>query len=293
MTDRTCDLCGKAFPYPSGLRKHQARKTPCRDIVPVTDRGTPCPHCNRAYTQYSAMRRHVRTACKMRTAEQRQRAFDARTMRELKAENERLRTQDAPTINNITNNFITQDMSTNISNNVNLERVEANFMYGVAARIPKAEDIKTSHVTAEYLKQFLPENSEPTDLVKHAANLVLQTFRSMYGASVRISDVGIMQDNRDVKRVFVSQGRGAWESQNFRYTLSDWLSGALRFRIRGLRALDDLSIEQAKIVEMAQNAGFIRVLHDESAFRPHVAPETPELIMTQTLNELLEAQRDA
>ncbi len=247
------------------------------------------------------MRRHIRDACKLGTPARRQKAQDAQTIQDLKRTIAELSAR-ADLKSNITQSplhaqsiQISPTMTTNITNNINIGRVEASFMSGVAAQLPRAEDIKADHVTADYLRELLPTDPDPADLIKHAANLVLQTFRSMYGESVKIADMGIMRDNTDVKRVYVSQGRGAWESQFFLFTLSDWLTGALRCKIRALRTHYEmpeggsLSIEQTKIVEMAQNAGFIRVLHDESAFRRHVVPETPELILSKTVNRLLKS----
>jgi len=72
----TCGRCGKDFVYPTKLRRHQKRKTPCAPILEKEDlpdkvQEDPdlgkkkCRFCGRAFSSYSAMRRHVRNNCKI------------------------------------------------------------------------------------------------------------------------------------------------------------------------------------------------------------------------------------
>lgn len=49
--DRTCDLCGKAFKYPSHLKKHKGRKTPC-------DQSFDCDTCNKSYNSRQGLWKH-------------------------------------------------------------------------------------------------------------------------------------------------------------------------------------------------------------------------------------------
>lgn len=76
MDDRTCASCGKSFPKPTQLRRHQARKTPCAPIleekdIPAEKLKDPdlnkkqCRFCKRVFSSYDSMRRHVRTSCKI------------------------------------------------------------------------------------------------------------------------------------------------------------------------------------------------------------------------------------
>ena len=76
MTDRTCELCGKEFAKPFYLRRHQNRKTPCAPILDAVTTTTEhpadsnlskkqCRFCNRVFSSYASMRRHVRQSCKI------------------------------------------------------------------------------------------------------------------------------------------------------------------------------------------------------------------------------------
>jgi len=76
MPNNTCQTCGASFPFPWKLKRHLARKTPCAPILeqeelpgetlkdPDLDKKT-CRFCNRMFSSYPSMRRHVRTACKI------------------------------------------------------------------------------------------------------------------------------------------------------------------------------------------------------------------------------------
>lgn len=67
MANRTCTKCGRAFKYPSQLRDHLKRKTPCEPIVAT---GAPaegviaCRHCGRTFASKISMYRHIRVSCR-------------------------------------------------------------------------------------------------------------------------------------------------------------------------------------------------------------------------------------
>lgn len=74
---RDCELCGRSFPYPRDLKKHQARKRPCAPIVdradlPDTDKKKPfqCRYCGRTFTTGTAVSRHVRNNCKIANSDE-------------------------------------------------------------------------------------------------------------------------------------------------------------------------------------------------------------------------------
>lgn len=65
MADRTCAQCGRVFRYPSDLRSHLQRKTPCSSAsaapaVPELHSGHPCPECSQTFTTVGSLRRHMR-----------------------------------------------------------------------------------------------------------------------------------------------------------------------------------------------------------------------------------------
>lgn len=71
MADRTCSKCGQAFRYPSHLKRHLQRKTPCDRILRATDLTSSdlakpfiCPHCGRRFGHQSNLSHHVRHSCK-------------------------------------------------------------------------------------------------------------------------------------------------------------------------------------------------------------------------------------
>lgn len=69
MADRTCARCGKQFRYPSDLRRHRERKTPCAPVVPdpntdeEDESGHRCDYCNRRFTTATSMYRHRKHYC--------------------------------------------------------------------------------------------------------------------------------------------------------------------------------------------------------------------------------------
>jgi hypothetical protein len=68
LSDRTCDKCGTTFRYPSQLKPHQQRKTPCQAKIetPANARAI-CRHCNRGFNSNDSMNRHIRQSCKVAT----------------------------------------------------------------------------------------------------------------------------------------------------------------------------------------------------------------------------------
>jgi ribonuclease D len=71
MAERTCEKCGKVFPYPRDLRKHQERKTPCSLIVDESELSATelqkkydCDLCGRKFSSQSSASRHIRQRCK-------------------------------------------------------------------------------------------------------------------------------------------------------------------------------------------------------------------------------------
>ena len=77
MSDRTCEKCGKKFKYPSALKVHLQRVTPCSPIVDQSDltfqeRQKPfsCKFCGRRYQLEQSMWRHMRQRCQIATSPQ-------------------------------------------------------------------------------------------------------------------------------------------------------------------------------------------------------------------------------
>jgi hypothetical protein len=71
-----CPRCGASCRYPSYLRRHLARKTPCAPILEEADVSEEalkdpdlakkqCRFCRRIFSSYTSMRRHVRTSCRI------------------------------------------------------------------------------------------------------------------------------------------------------------------------------------------------------------------------------------
>ncbi len=69
MCDRSCGKCGKKFQYPSLLKAHQQRKTPCDTKVEPDSTKFMCQYCNRGFTTAVARWRHIRDNCKLATPE--------------------------------------------------------------------------------------------------------------------------------------------------------------------------------------------------------------------------------
>jgi hypothetical protein len=72
MASRICEKCGKEFRDGRDLKRHLARKTPCAPIIETGELSkeqkelpNKCKFCGRAYTSYTSMRRHMRTACQI------------------------------------------------------------------------------------------------------------------------------------------------------------------------------------------------------------------------------------
>ena len=60
MDDRTCGVCGKIFPSPSKLKRHQARATPCDGVL---EKSFPCRYCAQCFTDRGNRSRHELHRC--------------------------------------------------------------------------------------------------------------------------------------------------------------------------------------------------------------------------------------
>jgi hypothetical protein len=71
----TCPKCSNDFKYPSILKRHMARKTPCTAIIETADSDTldttkehKCRFCSRTFSTATSMHRHIRVSCKVAKA---------------------------------------------------------------------------------------------------------------------------------------------------------------------------------------------------------------------------------
>jgi DNA-directed RNA polymerase subunit RPC12/RpoP len=71
MPEHVCNTCGKAFPSPSKLRRHQGRLTPCAPVINGTElasgsgdaKSYRCVACGRGFTSASGRSTHSRHYC--------------------------------------------------------------------------------------------------------------------------------------------------------------------------------------------------------------------------------------
>jgi len=77
MPDSVCQRCGVDQRYPSTLKRHLARKTPCAPIVEKeslseSDRAKKhnCRYCGRAFASNISMYRHIRRSCKIANSDE-------------------------------------------------------------------------------------------------------------------------------------------------------------------------------------------------------------------------------
>lgn len=63
-----CARCGKAFQYPYLLKRHQQSKRTCVPLMAQAAQAESphsCKFCGKGFTRYDAMRRHIRTTCRI------------------------------------------------------------------------------------------------------------------------------------------------------------------------------------------------------------------------------------
>jgi hypothetical protein len=72
-----CNICGVDQKYPSILKRHVARKTPCAPIIErdnlsidSKDKTQSCRYCGRTFTTATSMYRHVRQRCKIANSDE-------------------------------------------------------------------------------------------------------------------------------------------------------------------------------------------------------------------------------
>lgn len=77
MAGMVCLRCGTDQKYPSVLKRHLARKTPCAAIVDKSDlpesdkqKNHSCRYCGRTFTTATSMHRHTRLRCKIANSEE-------------------------------------------------------------------------------------------------------------------------------------------------------------------------------------------------------------------------------
>lgn len=66
--DRVCAKCGKKFQYPSTLKAHQQRKTPCQPKIDNPVGKYVCKHCGRSFAFESGLYKHLGQSCKVAKA---------------------------------------------------------------------------------------------------------------------------------------------------------------------------------------------------------------------------------
>jgi len=91
-----CPKCGVDQKYPSVLKRHLARKTPCAPIVAAGDlpedcrsKKYICKYCGRTFTTATAMYRHVRQRCKIANSEEGMEKLFEHTLQRQMAEQQR------------------------------------------------------------------------------------------------------------------------------------------------------------------------------------------------------------
>lgn len=89
MVDRTCKKCSMVFAKPSGLRRHEKRKTPCVVVVDPESmdeeykkKQFECEACKRRFTSRSGLMVHTRMHCRAATHLQYAGAGDVVALRE-------------------------------------------------------------------------------------------------------------------------------------------------------------------------------------------------------------------
>ena len=63
MASHVCALCKKEFRDGSTLRRHMAKKTPCK--LNEAQPGVSCPHCNRPFATQENRNRHIKQNCRL------------------------------------------------------------------------------------------------------------------------------------------------------------------------------------------------------------------------------------
>lgn len=227
MADRTCEDCGKVFKYPKYLRQHQRRTTPCAPILETEDfpedardelkaaenESRKCHFCGRVLSSYDAMRRHVRTACKIAPNQKNGGAgmeyLYEHTIRRQEARLVALETlveQQAGAMATMRGTLVpAKDKTGVVINNVN---VDARTFINVFGKE------RTDHVTPARIREVLEDSLHTnTSAIDVAANMaVLKTAMLVYSDPDHPENLTCYLPNKKTGEVLV-HGEGGWEIQ--------------------------------------------------------------------------------
>ena len=238
MADRTCTQCGTVFKYPKYLREHQKRKTSCSLVVNLDEhlpliRGGPdiskrqCRFCNRVFSSYVSMRRHVRESCKIapnakngdkgmeRLYEhtlQRQNAEQNAKIDRLEAQNSRLESQNAEIL------ALLQQQGSFTSTTSTQQAGEVAIQASDHAQVDNSKKIininvfgqeKLDHITAERIKTILDECLQRA-LPTAVSEAVLKTAMLVYSDPDRPENLTAYLPNKKLNAALVHTLAG-WE----------------------------------------------------------------------------------
>ncbi len=225
MADRTCNRCGTVFPKPFKLARHLARKTACelvleRDVGLVVGNGNQvCRFCNRGFSCYTAMRRHVREHCKVAPNAKNgdsgmERLYDhtvQKQITELKAQNAQQSAQITEILA-LLRQGASSSSSAQVAGHVAIQGNQNEVDNSKKIYINIFGQEKLDHVTAGRIKTILDECLQRPALPTAVDEAVLRTAMLVYSDPSRPENLTAYLPNKKTNDALVHTEAG-WEVQ--------------------------------------------------------------------------------
>lgn len=215
MSDRTCPKCNCRFSYPSVLKKHLQRKTPCTAIIGPSEQNVDKPHlcrfCGRCFTTIQGVSRHIREACKIAGSEKGMELLYEHTLKkQLKKQDEKTRLVEAEIAElkaQMKQLTVTQPIPQTMVNNINSGVQQNNIVINVFGQE------STAHVNRSSIKGLLDgvlqQSMSP---VQSAIAALLKTAMLIYSDPARPENLTCYLPNKKKDDVMVHGDEG-WEIQ--------------------------------------------------------------------------------
>lgn len=256
MADRTCEKCLRVFQFPSQLRRHEGRKTPCRTIVasaelPIPEQTKPygCRFCGHRFAQHPSMYRHIKNSCKVAgSPEGMQKLFDHTHKKQLEAEAQLAELQRQILAGTAAATQLPAACQQNISTNQMV--INQHTVNNISFNVFGNEDC--SHIDKVRIKRLLDEVMSVSDNPQRGATMALLKAATMiYGDRERPENTTCYLPNAKHDKAMVHEAEG-WGIRPYQ-TIAPSIAGRVVSLLFDLQPFADASKYESLMLALRDN----------------------------------------